>query len=425
MTETIEGVRNSDLETMIQKLTAQQAVKVDLVVPAEKLRSRNGQFVVTGQDPYLSNEGVTDVNGNYRIADRALSQVAERVKIDPKDKRDNGIPVRYLRKLHQSRPDVFDATVNSLFAGRTVRRADGNQEIVYPADSRSFLLRTFKGYDESEGLVRAFLSDRFGIVDHLDVAAACLEGIRAAGAEVEFHSCNLNDSNMSVSVYSPQVSALAPKFLEGYRNPFANPELEKARQEIQSWRNVAAREGMDYLAGKEPVVFAGFQFGNSETGNGKSYLRPKLMIKVCRNGLTLPAFEVSRIHIGAQLEQGAVQWSRDTQAKALDLIKGQARDAVEQWLSPEFLAERVNELEVMAGAEILEPEKAIEVVGKELAFTDAEREGIFKHFLSGRQFTAAGVTNAITSFSQTVADFERADALDAMAVSAGMLLAGK
>lgn len=425
MTTLIDGVRNSDLETMIQKLTAQQAMKVDLVVPAEKLRTRDAQVIVSGQDPYLSTEGVTDVNGAYRIGDGALGQIAERIRVDAEDKRDNGIPVRYLRKLAARRPDVFDYTLNSLFGGRTTRKVSGEQEVVYPADSRSFLLRTFKGYDESEGLLRAFLSDRFGIVDHLDVTAACLDGIKAAGAEVEFHSCNLNDSNMSVSVVSPQVAALAPKFLEGYRNPFRNAELEKARQDIQSWRRVAGNEGMGFEAGDEPIVFAGFQWGNSEVGRGKFYLQPKLMIKVCRNGLTLPALAISRIHIGAQLEQGTVQWSRETQNRSLDLIKSQVKDAVAQWLSPQFLAEQVNELEKLAGAEIVEPAKAIEVVSKELQFTEAEREGIFAHFLAGRQFTAAGVTNAITSFSQTVADFERADALDAMAISAGMLLAGK
>jgi hypothetical protein len=58
-----------------------------------------------------------------------------------------------------------------------------------------------------------------------------------------------------------------------------------------------------------------------------------------------------------------------------------------------------------------------------MQFTDTEREGIFAHFLQGRQMSAAGVVNAITSYSQTVADFERADALDSMAITAGWLLA--
>jgi hypothetical protein len=318
MNSTIDGVRSGDLRQMVEKLTAQQATKLDLVVPAAKLRTRDAQVIVAGQDLHMDENGVTDINGAYRMSDIAIAQVAERA----------GIPVKYLRKLVDTRTDLADANVNGLFGGKSIRRADGTKDEIHPADGRNFLLRLFRAHDEQAGLVRAVLSDKFGIIDHLDVTTAVLEGIRSAGAEVEFHSCNLNDSNMSVSVLSPQVNALAPKFLEGYRNPFANPKLEEARQSIQSWWQTAAGEGMDYLAGEEPIVFAGFQFGNSEVGSGKFYLQPKLMIKVCRNGLTLPAFAVSKVHLGAKLGEGTVRWSRETLAKARDLITSQAKDAV-------------------------------------------------------------------------------------------------
>lgn len=412
MNTTIDGVRAADLQTMLQQLTDQQASKVDLVIPAAKVRTRDAKVTIAGQEPHMDASGVTDINGTYRLAEGAVAQLAERV----------GMPVRYLRKLVAERTDIADANINGWLRGKSFRRGD-ELEVIHPADERNFLLRLFRPHDEtSDGLVRALLSDQFGIVDHLDVMAATMSGIQQAGAEVKFHSCNLNDSRMSVQVYSPQVAALAPKFLEGYRNPFVNPKLEAERQAVQKWREVAAREGMDYAAGEEPVIYAGFEFGNSETGNGKTYLRPKMLVRACKNGLTLPLFEISRIHLGARLEVGAVRWSADTQRKALELITSQAKDAVAEWLSPEFLTERVNELEVLAGAELLEPAKAIEVVAKEMLFSEAERDGIFAHFLQGRQMTAAGVVNAITSYSQTVGDFERADELDAMAVSAGFLL---
>ncbi len=120
------------------------------------------------------------------------------------------------------------------------------------------------------------------------------------------------------------------------------------------------------------------------------------------------------MHLGAKLGEG-VQWSADTDRKNLDLITAQARDSVRTWLSPEFLAERVGEVEQQAGAPVTTPDEAIKVVGKRLGFTDAERAGILSHFIAGGQLTAAGIANAVTSFSQTVPDADRADALDDLA----------
>jgi hypothetical protein len=227
---------------------------------------------------------------------------------------------------------------------------------------------------------------------------------------------------MRVQVHSPEVSALAPRFLSGYRNPFANPELEKARQDISRWTTVANGEGLGFEAGDEPVVFAGFEFSNDETGGGAVVLQPKMLIRVCRNGLTLPAFAVKKVHLGVKLEQG-IQWNAEVQHKTLEVLTAQAKQAVATWLSPEFLAERVEEIEVASGAPVADAEKTFKVLGKRLGFTEAERSGILSHFIAGAQLTSGGVANAITSYSQTVADAERAEALDSMAISAMMSLA--
>ena len=42
-------------------------------------------------------------------------------------------------------------------------------------------------------------------------------------------------------------------------------------------------------AGAEPIVFAGFVISNSETGGGAFSVTPRLVVKVCNNGLTITA----------------------------------------------------------------------------------------------------------------------------------------
>lgn len=55
-------------------------------------------------------------------------------------------------------------------------------------------------------------------------------------------------------------------------------------------------------------------------------------------------------------------------------------------------------------------------MAKTLRFTDAERDGVLDYFIRGGQMTAGGVLNAVTSFSQTIPDADRADELDAQAL---------
>jgi hypothetical protein len=411
--DAIQGTRNANLADLVEILKTQKALKVDVVASASSLRVKDGSFILSGMQPEITDDGVTDPNGTYRPTAAADGDVAE--KLD--------IPVKYLRRLRNERPEMYDFNVNSLLRGKYRMNRDGSQEQVHAPDSRSFLLRTFRSAEaDKPGVLRALLSDRYGRVDHLDLLTAVFQGIRDAGVEVQIRECDLTDSWMRVRAYSPEVYALAPKLLGQYRNPFANAEMEKARQDISRWREVAEREGQGIRDEDLPreVMFAGFEFANSETGDGAVRLQPRMMVRVCRNGLTLPTFAVKAAHLGVKLDQG---WNREVQGKQLAVITAQAKQKVAEWLSPEFLAERVAEVEEAAGVPVTTPKKTMEVLAKRYAFTEAETDGILSHFIAGGCNTAGGVANAITSFSQTVKSAERADALDSVAIEALQLVA--
>jgi hypothetical protein len=408
----LTGARNATLQDMVTMLTAQQAAKLDVVAPATALRSRHGAIELSGVEPVFDEKGVTTVDGQYVPTKSADTSIAAKLNIS----------LPYLRRLRDERPDLLDANINGLLHGKSRRDSDGKTTVVYPPDNRSFLLRMFRGQDGQRGVLRALLSDSYGIIDNLDVLTAVLDGIRQADTDVDVRSCDLTESSMHCKVYSPGVARLAPYFLDNYRNPFANPDLEAERrrvtEQVDRWRPIAQAEGKGYQLGNEPVVFAGFRFSNSETGDGAVTLKPELFVRICRNGLTLPLLAQRKVHLGAKLEQGPVAWSLDTQNKQLSVITAQTRDLVRDWLSPDFLAEQVDQIERQAGAPVTEPDKTIKVVAKRLGFSEAERDGVLTHFIAGGQLTAGGIANAITSFSQTVPDADRADALDDLALSA-------
>ena len=94
--------RNATLADLRDMLMEQQARKVDVIAPAQKVRAENGLIVVEGTEAVLTPSGVTSSDGSYRpteVFDEGLAQ-----KLD--------IPPSYLKRLRQERPDLYDANVN-------------------------------------------------------------------------------------------------------------------------------------------------------------------------------------------------------------------------------------------------------------------------------------------------------------------------
>lgn len=414
-------LRHAQLEDIVAALNTQRAHTVDLVVPGRSLNYRDGQVTVADQslvtldEPVVTEDGVTTTinpNGTYRPTSHGDATISAAL----------GIPTSYVRKLREGgRTDLLDANVRGLLRGRTVHR--GGQVITeHEPDGRSFLLRLLTSDDsETPGVLRAMLSDRFGIVDNLDVLTAVLAGVQQAGVTVEVRDADLSDTRMHVKLIAPQVTALAPTLLEGYRNPWDNANLRGQRDrtitDLARWREVARNEGLGYEPGAEPIVSAGLTLDNSEVGAGATRLAYQVVVRVCKNGLTMPV-ALRKVHLGGQLEEGIV-WNREVQHRQLSVVTAQVKQAVSEWMTPAFLAGQVAEIEQAAGAAVVDAEAAVKAVATRYKFSEAERAGVLAHFMSGGQATAAGIANAITSYSQTVSA-DRAEVLDSIAVSAMM-----
>lgn len=408
------NLRAADLNQLRDMLKTRDSRKVDLVTAATDIKAKDGNIFVRDAYQRITMDGVTTVNGEYAPSTVALEGIAARLDI----------PTSYLKRIHATAPDMFDGNVNGWLHGKARRSADGALDVVRPADQRAFLLRTFTDHDGGPGILRSVQSDRYQIIDDTDALVAVLAGVRAAEADVTIDTCDLTDRNMYVRVHAPGIAALAPNLLAGYRSPFTDPEIEMQRNHgwaLDRARAAARNEG---LATAEPVVFAGFEIRNSEVGCGAWSIVPIITIKVCNNGLTFTREAFTKTHLGSRMEKGMVNWSDDTRRKNLDLITAQARDAVSTFLDVDYVTRKISELEKAAGVPISNADKAIRRVAKARAFTESEADGILDHFIRGGQMTAAGVMNAITSYSQTLANADRARHLDDNAVDALMSLAG-
>ena len=345
---TANPTRTDDLAAFIAVLQEQHGAKLDVVAPAADVTAADGRLVLNRENTILTDDGVTTLpTTSLDLSAGAIGDLADRL----------GIPPTYLRRCHADRLDLFDANVNGWLA----------------PDPRSFLLRSFvRG--TGAGWCRAVLSDRYRIVDNLDVAFSVLEGIRGTGAEVRLDTCDLTDNRMVMRFYCPQVAVRAPELLANYRSPFGGGS------------------GADL-----PVVWAGFQVTNSETGGGALAITPRIVVQVCKNGMTRARDAVRSVHLGERLAEGEVQWSDATRQLQVELIRSMVTDAVTTFLSPAYVEAAVEQWGEAARTVLPDPVKAIAEVSKALRYTDAQQASILSFFTQGGDVSAFGVAQAMTA----------------------------
>lgn len=389
MTITTEA-RNASIESLVEILRDQHGRKVDVVAPASSIRAKDGALIIKGIEPEITEDGVNLVDGRYVPTDVCDEGIAAKLNIGR----------AYLRRMRAERPDLYDVNVNGWLRGKSRRTVAGDTEVVYPADDRTFLIRGLRG-ENGEGIARAFLSDRYGIIDNIDALTAALDGVRQAGVNVEIDRCDLTDRRMYVRVVCQEVSALAPTLLAGYRSPFTG------------------QSGTD-----NPTVFAGFVISNSETGGGAFTLTPQLVVQICRNGMTITRDAIKAVHLGSRLDEGVIRWSQDTERKALSLLTSKTKDAVATFLDTDYVTRAIAGMETKAGTPVTGAADAVKVLGRKLSFSQDESDAVLDHFIRGGQLTRGGLVNAITAYTQEIANADRAyeiegRALEALEVSLG------
>lgn len=398
--------RNASLEDLVSMLRVQHDAKNDAVVPAEAITS----FATYGGGYNLEIDGMGmdgpgGMAGQFRTTDIFDEHLADKL----------GIPLAYLRTLRAKRPDLLDDNVNGWISGN-------DYEEVQP-DPRKFFVRTFMDPDGGPGIARGMLSDTYRAIDNIDVLMSALEGIRQAGANAEVEKCQVTERRMTVDVVCPEIGIAANELLRNYRDPFAGDDgpARAGGWTLEAGRQAAAREGLGYDPGTEPMLWAGFQISNSELGGGAFTITPRAVFQVCRNGLKFTSEMKRRVHLGARMDEGQVDWSEATHAKNLELISSMTADAISKWLSADYLREKSAELQELDAPLNVPAADAVQLVATSLRYSEEAQAGILEHFIRGGQLTSLGVVNAITSYAQTVEspdvayDLEN-NALDALAV---------
>jgi hypothetical protein len=400
--------RNATAQDLVQILNTQKAHKLDVVAPARNVWSKDGTLVVKGAEAQLTDDGVAQVNGTYRptdVFDDGLSTKLE-------------IPRQYLRRLRTERPDLLDQNVNGLLHGRAVRQADGTRTEVYKPDDRAFLLRLFRGDEGGDGVARALLSDKYALsMDNLDILTAVMAGIRDSGHQPLVRVSDLSERAMRVRFEFPDVNALAPGLIDGYRSPF---DGERGIHRAGAFDELRQQYGAHHIFSEKeaPVAILGVDFRNSETGGGAYTLTPIIEIIRCTNGWVERKEGIRKVHLGTRLAEGQVKPSLDTLRKAGELVAAETKDAMTQWLDSGYLLSLIQKRTEQAQVPVTSPTETVPTVAAGLGFTPDEQKGILDLFIISGQMTAGGIAQAVSAYAQTVEDVDRAYEIELKAIDA-------
>jgi hypothetical protein len=379
-------LRKGTLQDLATELAEQQERKNDLVVPASKLWSHNGNVIVAGGRPErIDSDGVTPA-GNLELTPSGVFDTGMVAKLSQP-----GRPVgrAFIRGLRETgRTDIIDGVYNGLL--------HGSADLAVQGDTRKFFVRTFTGQGDGPGYARALLSDSYRPIDNWDVLATVIDGLTSAGFSGHVvRQADLSDDKMYLRVSVPEITALAPGLLHGYTSPYGGAR------------------GAD-----NPVVEAGIVITNSETGGGAFTITPELVIQICTNGVTIKRDMIRKTHLGSKLDEGHMKISQRTLTANRELVASQTRDAIETFLDEGYMNRVLRQIETGSDEKIADVEKTIEVITQRPAFGKADMKGLLASFMDGGDRSRGGLVNAITAYSQQIDDADRAYEMDADALPA-------
>lgn len=266
------------------------------------------------------------------------------------------VPREYSDRIRSAHPKLYRDTFNTFFQAESTKR----------------MVRTL------DGTARAFLSDRFRPLDNYDLANAVLpEIMKHKGVKIE--STDITD-----------------------RRFYVKAVVHSVQTEIR----------------KGDVVAMGVMVSNSEVGAGSLQVNPFVDRLWCTNGAISTEYGQRRTHVGRRnaADDDAAYELYSDRTRALDdaAFFAKVRDTVAGVMTREILERCAKKMRDAAEQKIESKDlpAVVEVTAKKLGYSDATRNGILAHLISGGDLTRYGLMNAITRQSQDEASYDFATQME-------------
>ena len=305
------------LQSLIYELERQKPLKWD-----KKANSSQLEMIFSENQPQLQING----ENSFFITKPCHTQLADKLEI----------PFRYYHKMESEAPELLVENVNTWL--RKIRKG--------------FFIR---GLGDS---VRAFLSERYRVIDHLDVLYCSLNELQAHEAEIE--DCFLSETEMNIKVKSNKLK--------------------------------------DFIRHKDDLILGGLFLTNSETGHKALRIEPRLFRVQCSNGMIIEEFVTRQIHLGNGDE-------------VLDeIVYLSIRRSIRELFSG--FGEIIQTLRETTEIKVKNPQKVINNVVEHYRLSENQKENILIAFGAEPECDKYGIANAITMAAQMEDTWEKSIELE-------------
>jgi len=302
-----------NLKNLTEELERQKPLKWD-----EKIDSSGLGMVLSENQMRLQ---VTGKDKVFSITRPCHSQIAERLEI----------PIKYYAKMETEAPNLLAENVNTWLKE--------NPKAVF-----------IRGLGAS---VRAFLSDRYRVIDHLDMLYCSLNELQAH--ESEFEDCFLSETEMNLKVKSLQLK--------------------------------------DFVRHKDDRIIGGLLLTNSETGHRALRVEPRMFRVKCTNGMVIEEFLTRQIHLG----NGNNEFD--------EMVYLSIRRSIKELFGR--FGEIVQVLRETTEIKVRNATKVINNVVEQYRLSETQKENILIAFGAEPEEDKYGIANAITRAAQREETWEK------------------
>lgn len=326
----------AELTQLINKLTELDESRMDVVAPTTTMKARvqlphinseksEGELRLDFTETMPEGHELKYKAHSMPLTDWGHRQLAEKC----------GIPIPYYEKLRDH--DLLQLAADNVNGWIDQRE-------------RRFI-RTQNGH------VRAILSDKYRVLDHMEVIKAAGEKATEYGAKIA--KCELTDTRLYMKLIVPHII-----------------------EEIK--------------AGDKLVQ--GIVFSNSEVGAGSFRAEPFAMRLICKNGM-IGMDKVARIHLGAKMEEGLWK-SQETESLETETIYSQVKDLVEATFDPDKFRMWMDALRQTTEVQLESPSDAVNNIVKEYKIPEGHFQNIMDALVIEGDTTQYGMINAITNVAR-------------------------
>jgi len=334
------------LEEMAAEVMRQNAAKADYAVDTRRLQMETSGNTVVMR---ILSEDQADVVEPLDINGLTHRQLGTHLKI----------PAGYYDRMLENAPDLLARNVNSWFNQEPARR----------------MVRTL------DGTARAFLSNRYRRIDHMEILQAALPVIGEM-PDVRFESCQITEEKLYIKAVNPRLQA-------------------------------------EVTTGD--IVQAGIVISNSEVGLGSVSVQPLIFRLVCLNGMVVNDARTRKNHVGraGAADENYLLYSDDT-LKADDrafLLKIQ--DTVRAAVDKAKFSQVVGMLResTQAAMNTSDIPSVVKLASRDFGLSESEETGVLGRLVEGQNLSLYGLVNAVTRHSQDVASYDRATELESIGYS--------